>query len=278
MADPALSAETPALEKPGSPPPARPARLEVYEALLRGRFGLAYLALAVVVGVAVGLFVVLLGRDGAGGEAWSAWKPTEHGQAGAAQIARYLQVRYRLPSGSPIVGIIVRSPAIENQDQTVQVRYVAVRSGFPDEPVKDIEVYRTDGTLFYYLCGFGPQCAIEEGTPSTARGLLLRREGLELALFTFKYVDGIDAVVTFIPPKPGENPQALMYFRKADFEAELSRPLPSTLPQRAAYFPGRLSPLEQETVARLTSRRLYQFQYQQIPDGTAALVIAPIQA
>ena len=37
---------------------------------------------------------------------------------------------------------------------------------------------------------------------SEARHALLRREALELALYTFKYVDGVDSVSVFLPPRP----------------------------------------------------------------------------
>ena len=56
-------------------------------------------------------------------------------------------------------------------------------------------------TIAYNLCGIGGKnCAIGIGTPSSARLLLLRREALELALYTFKYVHGVQNVVAILPP------------------------------------------------------------------------------
>ena len=47
----------------------------------------------------------------------------------------------------------------------------------------DIKLVDGDGVL-YRLCGLGPNCAIAKGKPSAERHLLLRREALELALYT----------------------------------------------------------------------------------------------
>ena len=56
-------------------------------------------------------------------------------------------------------------------------------------------------TIAYNLCGIGGKdCAIWVGTPSTNRLLLLRREALELALYTFKYISGVENVVAILPP------------------------------------------------------------------------------
>src|SRR6202012_5579499 len=56
-------------------------------------------------------------------------------------------------------------------------------------------------TIAYNLCGIGGKnCAIGVGKPSTNRLLLLRREALELALYTFKYISGTDNVVAILPP------------------------------------------------------------------------------
>src|SRR5947209_5781330 len=56
-------------------------------------------------------------------------------------------------------------------------------------------------TIAYNLCGVGStNCSIGVGTPSPDRLLLLRREALELALYTFKYISGTQNVVAILPP------------------------------------------------------------------------------
>ena len=61
-------------------------------------------------------------------------------------------------------------------------------------------------TVLYRLCGLGAQCAINKGKPSNERGLLLQREALELALYSFRYLDGVKNVVALMPPSPGKKP------------------------------------------------------------------------
>ena len=77
----------------------------------------------------------------------------------------------------------------------------------------------------YSLCGLGPSCAIATGTASVARGRLVRREILELALYTFKYVPGMQSVIAFMPPKTGSQPQYVVYLQKSDLSQELKLPL-----------------------------------------------------
>ena len=56
--------------------------------------------------------------------------------------------------------------------------------------------------LMYTLNGLGPKGSVRGGKPSEERHLLLRREALELALYTFRYVKNVDLVVALLPPKP----------------------------------------------------------------------------
>ncbi len=52
----------------------------------------------------------------------------------------------------------------------------------------EIDVVPATHSFQYILCGLGANCSIKGGKASTARHALLRREALELALYTFKYV------------------------------------------------------------------------------------------
>ncbi len=56
-------------------------------------------------------------------------------------------------------------------------------------------------TVAYNVCGLGTKqdCAMS-GTATTNRMLLLRREALELALYTFRYIGGAQNVVVVLPP------------------------------------------------------------------------------
>ena len=70
----------------------------------------------------------------------------------------------------------------------------------------------------YSLCGLGTSCSIATGKASVERGELVRREILELALYTFKYVGGVKNVIAFMPPRPGDSPKYVVYLQKSDVE------------------------------------------------------------
>jgi hypothetical protein len=286
MADP-VSREQKTLPEAGAQaalPPAAPAesaapaeaRQQRRLASIQRRFGFAYLVLAVAVGLAVGLAVVLIGRsDDKQTAEWSGWQPTKSTQSASDQIARHVENRYRLPTGQPLLLAHPRPPIIFSNSSGVPVTTIAMRSGFPDRSIE--AAYSTDGTLFYYLCGLGKECAIS-GQASVARGRLVRLEGLELALYTFKYISDVKSVLAFIPPVAGQSTNALMFFRRSDFQGALDRPARFTLPERSPLKPGQLTPAEDRAVARLTGKHVFQFELQTLPDGSAALVIQPYPA
>jgi hypothetical protein len=255
-------------------PPAAPSKQGVRRNGLSVRFGAAYLMLAAVVGAAVGLFIVFLGDSHTGGARWSLFQPKEHGQAAAAEIARHVAPQYRLTSGDQIVGVIAGPPAV----QDTRISTIAVRTGFADERRQDIKLYKADHSLIFILCGFGKQCSIPTGKATTDRALLLHREGLELALYTFKYVGGVDSVLTIIPPPPGQQPKAALFFRKSDLDSRLGIPLRRTLSPRDRLVPGGLTTGTEQTVLGLTGSKLYQYQFESLPNGTAAVVLRPLTA
>ena len=78
----------------------------------------------------------------------------------------------------------------------------------------------------YILCGAGgpPNCTINAGKPTEERAEVLRREALELALYTFRYVDHTDSVLISFPPK---DVRYVMYFKKGDLSDQL-RSTPAT--------------------------------------------------
>ena len=278
-----MKSDAGALERPAAAEQAAPAsrRLASFEIHLRRRFAVAYFVLSIAVGAAVGLFIVFAGRSGpepAG--RWSANQPTLHGTAAADQIARYVAGRYRLASGNQLVTVLA-GPA---QVQDVRISRVAIRPGFADDRQEDVRLFDTGSSILYILCGLGQQCAIPEGKPSQERAMLLRREGLELALHTFKYVGDVDSVLAFIPPPPGDQPSVTLYFRRDELGPHLEVPLGRTLPEREQLTPAGLGEAETARVRGLTLSDfrtgrfsgIYQFEFQQIPDGTAILVLAPL--
>ena len=250
-------------------------------AVMNGRFRFAYAILAMALGVAIGALVVLLTRPDAPERPWSEFRPEGDGLIAAEQIAEAVGVRYKLPSGKQLVGVLAQQPRIGDN---VPVSAIAVTTGKPDQPSEDIDVFRTNDTLLYVLCGIGgEQCAIPEGVPSTERATLLHREALELALYTFKYVDDTSAVLAILPPAAGQAPNAAAYFRRSDFADALKRPLEDTLRPAERITPEGLTPRDQRDIRSLTApdplrerfSGIYQLQFQQSSDGSALVVLAP---
>lgn len=250
--------------------------------LHRRRFLVAYLVLGLVAGaVAAGAFV-LLGAERVPGQSWSEWRPSGDEGTFRDQIADYVSRRYRLPSGNQLVGIIAGPPEV--QDVTVRAVAIQQPNASSDE---DIEILPAEDSLMYVLCGLGEGCSIREGEPTQERHRLLRREALELSLYTFKYVDEIDSVIALLPPPPdrAENPNAsqnatALFFEKRDFENELDRPLAETLARTnaPAVTVVTLSPIESIKIDRLTRPHLFTYQFQQLQEGSAVIVLAPIRA
>jgi hypothetical protein len=223
----------------------------------RNVFVAAYLLLGVAAGAAIGAAVVLAQRPTpAPPPPWSSWKPgTSSLKTQALEIANHVGRTYKLPSGDQLTAVKVGSPA-GNQ----KLRAIGVPTSAKPQTLSDFKLYDNDKSVYYILCGAGANCKIDEGTPSKARGTVLRREALELALYTFEYGHSADNVVVFFPPGPGEKKfTSTLFFHRDDLESHLKHPLRRTLPQVAPPLPGRIAKSEQKTVDELTGSKLYKY-------------------
>lgn len=258
-----------------------PARRAAQARPYRYRFGLAYLILAVVAGAGVGSAYLLWEREPAPQTRWASWAPTGDEQSYHAQIAEYIGRRYRNTSGNQLVYVIASTPQVQTGQGTVPVDWVAfqkeTRSGD-----RDFEVAELGDSVMYTLCGGGARCSISEGQPSEERLTLLRREALELALYSFKHLDGLDSVVVLIPPNLGENledpsddTQTAVFFQKGELQRELNRPLAQTLAIGRPTRGRELNPIDRLTVDRLTSPRLFVYDFQIAPSGSWGMILAP---
>ncbi len=248
-------------------------------AAYRSRFVIVYVALALVAGIGLGAFVVLVGRsDPAPPAKWSAWQPTGSDTAQAKQIADRVAKSYRLKSGQQLVAALVSPPKVSGAEGDVAVSTIAIRpdtsTGKKEE--NEIDILPTTHSLQYILCGLGTACSIKGGTASEARHALLRREALELALYTFKYVDEIDSVSIFLPPRPdGQASGTSVFLKKNDVRTELSKPLRDSIGPTTPTI-GTMPKRELTLVNRITEPRLYTYEYQQAQDGGAVLILAPV--
>jgi hypothetical protein len=213
------------------------------------------------------------------GVPWSAWRPSGDVDP-AVQIAEHVAPQYKTSSGHPLVRVTGGPPQFGGQPVVVALR----RSGA--EPV----ALENNGVL-YQLCGAGPNCSIP-GRPSLSRGLLVRREALELALYTFHYIGSASQVIVTYPPLPAAkgakssseeafSPSATqprgraLLFRPPDLAPELAQPLSATLAaQTPTVSTVRRTP-EARLVDRLTGSLVYSFDLTMQQQTPVLLLQAP---
>jgi hypothetical protein len=231
----------------------------------------ALVAVGVAALLGLGLFIALPGGGQDPGEKWSQWRPTAGGAAGAQQIAEHVGSEYKLPDGHQMVDVSVTGLEIEGVPLAVALREAPAQGG-------DIRVFDDNG-LIYRLCGLGPDCAIATGKASTQRHLLLRREALELALYSFRYLDDVHQIVVFMPPRLGQKPNQALFFREGDVAQELDRPLTASLsPRVPTVRTVTLSP-DASLVDQLTSPKIFQFSLTQAnTDNRGFIVLDPFDA
>jgi hypothetical protein len=246
----------------------------------RSRFAAFYVLLAIVAGAGVGTLLVLVGRGSpAPAPAWSAWEPTGSVERRAAQIGDHVGDQYRLPSGKALVAVTYAGPPTVTgpEGTSFQVRAIAVR---PDTTggraeADDIDTLNAQGTVMYTLCGLGTACSIPEGKASTARGQLLRREALELALYSFRYLDGIDSTLVLLPPRADGQVATSVFIERGDVRGVLDQPLDQTLTAPLTPGVGEIQADEQRVIDRTTQSRVYEYSYLQAQDGSPIMVLTP---
>lgn len=247
------------------------------------RFSVAYLALAALLGVAIGTLVVLVERPApTPPPPWSPWQPNEASRvARQQQIASHVGSQYYLSGGKRLVRVVVRDPDASPNP----IRDVAVARNLDPKQQSDVlGVVDSTKTAMYILCGDGPHCAIKEGKPSVARGTVLRREALELALYTFRYRDDVDMVVALLPPPPPDKNTAAtttanqqtqaLFFRPGDLRGELATPLATTIPKRTPRPETlALNGPEAQRIDAITRPNLFLASFQLGQDSHAFLVL-----
>jgi hypothetical protein len=250
-------------------PSSRPARSR-----RRSRFLLAYVLLAAIIGATAVVLAVLLTRSDESeprgpARQWSEWRPTAGGVEGAQQIANFVSERYRLPDGRQLAAVRAGPPTLEDVD----ISAIAVRTSEGTDGDDNFSVTRVESGVVYAMCGLARRCSIP-GEPTQERGRLVRREGLELALYTFAYLN-VDTVLTFLPPQRDSDTIYVLYFRRSDLEEQLAQPLGMTLPEESAPLAAEIDPAAAQLIDGLTVPHLFQFGFQQLPDATLMLVLRP---
>ncbi len=268
-------------------------------------------ATATLVGLAVGAIVIAVALAGGNSKtatpaAWSNWAPPDSGNLGARDIADHVAPFYRLSAADQLAVVTVinltnASAASAASSGSGTGTGSAANSGLqvavkPD-PTSSAVSLLSGTTIGYNLCGIGgANCAIGIGQPSTDRLLLLRREALELALYTFKYDHGVDNVVAILPPGQMQTTGTLtttppplrksssakpvdvaVLFVRPELQPWLSQPLTDTLPEQ---FPPSVAEMatapEAGLVDQITARGLFSEKMVQAQDGSNLIVLDPL--
>ncbi len=242
----------------------------------RPRFLFVYGILGGALAVAIALVAIYAGRAITPAPKWSAWQPNGGGLGAAKQIADNVGKSYRLPNGDQLVDVIAKAPSLSpTTGAVIPLHYIAIQST-KGTPIVHYQISPSN-SVTYDLCGLGTSCSIATGKPSAERGTLVRREILELALYTFKYVGGIQNVVAFMPPPAGTQAQYAVYLRKSDVSLELRQPLAKTLKARVP-LPSAIPAREVHVVDSVTEPRVYKYGVAQAQTGDFVLVLTPLPA
>ena len=268
-------------------------------------------AIAMLVGIAIGAIVIALvalagGRGNSFTGTWSSWSPTDGGLQGAREIADHVAPLYRISGVDQLAVVTVANLASPSTSGASASSSGSSSSGGLEVAVRQdpnsSSVSLIGGnTVAYNLCGLGSaNCAIGVGAPSADRLLLLRREALELALYTFRYIPGTQNVVAILPPghektqatasltakPPGTNASAktkpldiALLFLHDELAPLLNQPLGQTLQQ----FPPAVPQVslwkqtaEAALVAQITSRGMFSEHITTAQDGSNLIVLDPL--
>jgi hypothetical protein len=131
------------------------------------------------------------------------------------------------------------------------------------------------------LNGLGPNGALP-GKSTEARRRLVMREALELALYSFRYLDDVTMVAVLLPQKDDKAPATgstadssqtrAMFYRPGDLLAQLEVPLARTLSPKAPR-PKAMTGPEGARVDSLALRNLFLASVQPLKEDESYLVL-----
>ena len=268
------------------------------------------LATGGLIGIAIGALALAIavlanGSTTTSTVAWSNWKPLENGTLGAREIADRIAPTYRISAVDQldvitVVNLANATAASATTSATGSATNGGLQVAVQFNPSSSQVSLLSGNTIAFNMCGVGGKnCAIGIGQASTDRLLLLRREALELALYTFKYIGGVQNVVAILPPGHTQQPSALtskppasnaptttkpvdiaVLFQRDELKPWLSQPLSHTFPEQ---FPPTVPDLplwrnteEAGLVDQITAHGLFSEHLVQAQDGSNLIVLNPL--
>ena len=169
--------------------------------------------------------------------------------------------------------MIASKPQVTSGTQNIAIKAIAVRKA--PQSNTGIAIFGSDKTTDYTFCGLGSHCSIATGQATQTRGRLVRREALEIALYTFKFAPSIDSIAAFMPPPPGQTTTSMLYLRKDDLKDQLHQPLSKTLPLPTPPLPTAADQAEKVAIDKLTLPHMFTYQLTALQTGGAALILDP---
>jgi hypothetical protein len=247
------------------------------------KFALAYAALVLVAAGAIGALVWAVSLDRKEERAWSSWQPGGEGESRLWEIADYVGPRYLGVDGRPIVRLLVAPPYItqvtEQGVTRIAIDGVIVKYRASDRSDARAGVFQSGSAYMYILCSTGGNCALTRAqNQSPTLGLVLQRQVLELALYSFKYNEDVDQLLFFLPPfqtlGPEGRPQevkVVAYLERDDLRTALASPIDETLPGSA----GQIEKADRDAVEVYVRPKLFTFEPEQGPQGLTILTLTP---
>jgi hypothetical protein len=203
-------------------------------------------------------------------QAWSEYVPKGGNVFQRAQnMVNHVSPKYRY--GGTAIATVQAQPLLYRD---------AVVDGiaFTRPPLRQVGGWLTDfepssNTLAYVMCGQARSCGLPEERAGDL-GLLLQRESLELALYTFKYWPDVRSVLTLLPPQ--RSLSAAVFIRRRHVEQFLDRPLSATLPAHEELTAGSLTGAERELIDRVVVSNTFVSRFEQAPNGRTVLLLTAL--
>ena len=193
-----------------------------------------------------------------------------------SEIANHVSHEYKLNAkGAQLVAVVPSKPTVTSGTTNISIKAIAIRKVPQSNTGIEILTNVSSHSEMYTFCGLGARCSIASGTATSLRGRLVRREALEVALYTFKFMPSIDSVIAFMPPPPGSTQSSLLFLRKENFKQQLSRPLGQTLQLKEPPLPTQPDNVEANTIDQLTLSSIFSYELTALQTGGAALVLDP---
>ena len=252
------------------------------------------IALAVLCGVAVGAIAIAIAVAVHGSNRgvtaaaahWSSWTPDTAGAQGESEIADHIAPYYRVNASQQFDVITPISVAQATAAGTTTGHGLTVVVNTSTSGKSPSLALLSGTTIAYNICGLGPTNCQLAGSPTTSRMLLMRREALELALYTFKYIGDSENVLVVLPPgrtvsKSGSSGSGAaltvsLLFARTELQPSLNVPVGKTLqefPPEASQLPLWSQSEEAGLVDQITAHGLFSSQIESQQEGGNLLVL-----